>query len=61
MEVYALFPVKCSEGVVALHLEASDMLPKGPPDLEVFWSHGLTFTPVFMGSTCFSMNSYWSS
>lgn len=35
MEMYELFQVKCFKGLVALHLKASDMLPKGPPDLEV--------------------------
>lgn len=35
MEVYELFQVKCFKGLVALCLKASDMLPKGSPDLEV--------------------------
>lgn len=35
LEVYELFQVICFEGSVVLQLKASDMLPKGLPDLEV--------------------------
>lgn len=35
LEVYELFQVKCCEGTVVLQLKASDILPKGLPDLEV--------------------------
>lgn len=56
--------MKYFKASVVLQLKALDTLPKGLPDLEVnLWGLvsdlvNLTFRPVFMGSTCFNMNSY---